>query len=47
MYKEYVNRHYSTQKYKELYAKSDVYMDVAISKQMCEANGLSVEYANR
>ena len=47
MYKEYVNRHYSTQKYKELYAKSDVYMDVAISKQMCEANGLSVEYVNR
>ena len=47
MYKEYVNRHYSTQKYKELYAKSDVYMDVSVSKQMCEANGLSVEYANR
>lgn len=47
MYKEYVNRHYSTQKYKELYAKSDVYMDVPISKQMCEANGLSVKYANR
>ena len=46
MYKEYVNRHYSTQKYKELYAKSDVYMDVAISKQTCEANGLSVKYAN-
>lgn len=47
MYKEYVNRHYSTQKYKELYAKSDVYMDVSVSKQICEANGLSVEYANR
>ena len=46
MYKEHVNRHYSEQKRKELYAKSDIYMDVSISKQMCEANGLSVEYAN-
>lgn len=46
MYKEHVKHHYSEQKRKELYAKSDIYMDVSISKQMCEANGLSVEYAN-
>ena len=46
MYKEHINHHYSTQKYKKLYAKRDVYMDVSISKQMCEANGLSVKYAN-
>ena len=44
-YKNCVNSYYSEKKRKELYAKSDVYMDIPISKQMCEANGLSVEYA--
>ena len=46
-YKNCVNSYYSEKKRKELYAKSDVYMDIPISKQMCEANGLSVKYANR
>lgn len=44
-YKNCVNSYYSEKKRKELYAKSDVYMNIPISKQMCEANGLSVEYA--
>ena len=46
-YKDCVKSYYSEKKRKELYAKSDVYMDVSISKQMCESNGLSAEYANR